>query len=119
MILVSDCGEYVCVRTGRNFDVIAADGSRIWLTNRVMYDGFDDPRLLYPQLEFLVGAVSNNSRTTRNGRYIPDYTIVIHRLDLAVKIEPYTGNTVLESKTLRFRRVIKRLCRSKNTEVSR
>ena len=119
MILVSDCGEYVCVRTGRNFDVIAADGSRIWLTNRVVYNGFDDPRLLHTDIKFQVGEISNNSRTTKRGRYIPDYTITLVELDPDVEIEPYTGNTVLESKTLRFRHVIKRLCRNKNMEVSR
>ena len=119
MILVSDCGEYVCVNNGQTIDVIAADGSRVWLTDRTMYEGFDDPRLLRAQIKFRVGAVSNNSRTTKRGRYIPDYTITLAELAPDVEIEPYTGNAVVESKTLRFRRVIKRLCRNKNMEVSR
>ena len=119
MILASDCREYVCVNNGQNFDVIAADGSRVWLTDRTMYEGFDDPRLLRAQIKFQVGAMSNNSRITMRGRYIPDYTITLVELDPDVEIEPYTGNAVVESKTLRFRRVIKRLCRNKQAEVSR
>ena len=119
MILVSDCGEYICVNNGQTIDVIAADGSQIWLTNRVVYNGFDDPRLLHTDIKFQVGEISNNSRTTKRGRYIPDYTITLVELAPDVEIEPYTGNAVVESKTLRFRRVIKRLCRNKNMEVSR
>lgn len=112
-ILISDCNEYVLITNSEEhtFDVIAADGSRLWLWDRTPYTSNDDPRLRRAQRRFGVIGVSNHSRSTRSGRRIRDFSVAIAELDQGVEIIPGKGNAIITRQEIRFRKTINRLTR--------
>lgn len=113
---ISDCGKYIAIRYDQfcNFDVLAVDGSCVWLTPRYRPKTHtdDDPRFVFPEFAHMVGGFSNNGRTTRSGRYIEDFELSFSDHDQTIKTDPFTGNTVIQSYSARFRRPVK-LARSR------
>ncbi len=79
---ISDCRKYIAVQTpdhhhAGSYDVIAVDGSRIWLAQRYQAKSFTDkdPRR-FPEYEHMVHYFGNNGyHTRRTERWVYDFEL--------------------------------------------
>jgi hypothetical protein len=109
---VSDCGNYYARPYhggfSTDYDILAKDGSKEWLTNRYIPTGFDDTdkRHIYPEFPHMTTSWHNEGKTLRSGRYIEAFSMGFADLDTSVKIEPLTGNTITHHYEATFRKRI-------------
>ena len=114
---LSTCGKYIAIRNETyDYDVLAVDGSRIWLWGRYRALTFNepDPRAICPEFPFMVSSFSNYSYTNRAGRYIEDFELGFGEYDTRLKIDPLTGNTEINHQTARFMKPIYKLTISRS-----
>jgi len=114
-LLLSDCGKYIAMKTndldGSCWDVIAVDGSCLWLHGRYQPTGYDDqdPRFLYAEHPHLVTSYLSHCYENKVGRWIYDFELGFSDHDTSLKIKRFEGNTVLKSYRARFRTPVKKL----------
>ena len=121
-MFLSDCGKYIAVRSEEEwaclYDVIAVDGTRIWLSRKFDTHKVKDnnPRIIYPEFEHEVIAFSNKGYENMAGRWVYDFVLSFADLDKEKKIKPLTGNCIIKEYEARFRKPIKQLVRSKKVK---
>jgi hypothetical protein len=103
---LSECGRYVCRPVNRHggggtYEAWTADGSIHWRDdNRVLtWADADKPR--HP-MAYAVGGYS----ATKTGQKKGSFTLDLLHCDTAMFVKAYTGNTVIESLHIVFRRKI-------------
>jgi hypothetical protein len=98
----SDCGKYICRDTGGcNFEAWTVDGCFHWRNdNRVRTLG-DLPTYVHPMV-YAVGGYSGERTGQREG----SFTLTLLHCDPSKTIEPYKGNTIIESLDAVFRRKV-------------
>ena len=111
---LSECGKYIAIQSPTEsigYDIIAVDGSCIWLDSRYRVKGWDDtdPRHIYPEYKHMVCGFRNHGYENRAGRLITDFTLWFCDHDIFKKNVPYTGNTVKKEYSARFNRPVKHL----------
>ena len=113
MMYISNCGKYIAILQSNGYDVIAVDGSCIWLQSRYNPEGFDDndPRYLYPEFPHMVTFYKSVDRKKVKGKMIDIFELGFSDHDTSKKVKPYSGNTVTKSYSARFEKVIKKLAR--------
>lgn len=101
-VLRSDCDQYLCRMRGwgARYEVWSRDGMTHWV-NDDRYDRRADTT--YP-LPFMVGNYSAECYDQPWGTI----NLQLLQCDSAVKIVPWTGNTVLEARQVSFRRKLPR-----------
>lgn len=99
----SECGEYVLVAEGGVHDgtVYLKDGSRMWIHDRRVKT-WDDAKIPRKALPFCIGGYSCQKTGEKKGTF----TINLLECDTEKFIEAWTGNTVIRSLNVKFRRKI-------------
>ncbi len=110
---LSDCGNYIAVHTdfhktlgSGSFDVIAKDGSCVWLNKRYKAKGFNDPRLKYPEFPNMVVGYHNYGRYDCRGRWIYKFELLFADLDINKIVQPWEGNCIIRKYTAMFRKPV-------------
>lgn len=102
---ISECGGYVCrVAPGDSwgsFEAWTVDGSIHW-ENDQRIKTWEDAREPRHPLPFGVGGYS----ATKTGQKKGSFTLNLLRCDTTMIIEPYKGNTIIESLDVVFRRKV-------------
>jgi len=128
MIFLSNCGEYIAIRVygleAHCFDVIAINGSKMWLYPRYKPTGWDDEdhRYVYPEFPHMVGGFSNYGYENKVGRWVNDFELSFSDHDVTIKIDRFKGNTVIKEYKARFKKPIKKLAwkyKNKKGEIKR
>lgn len=102
-VFLSECGNYICrsVRWGGHFEAWTIDGSIHWR---------DDDRycrtLKLKYLEFPMERAIGGYSAEKTGQKSGSFTLNLLRCDTTKRIEPLTGNTVIESLDVVFRRKV-------------
>src|SRR5690348_6254239 len=99
----SECGEYLCryVGHGGSYEAWTADGCIHWRHDNRIRTWADQDKYNHP-MAYAVGAFS----AERVGQKKGSFTLNLLHCDTTKVIEPFKGNTVLESVNIVFRRKI-------------
>lgn len=98
----SECGEYYCRFLDNGLSHAEAwtcDGGAHWL-NDDRIKTWDDAKVPRYPLEYAVGGYSAQMTGQKKG----SFTLHLLRCDTSKIIEPYTGNTIIETRDVVFRR---------------
>lgn len=115
IMYLSNCGQYIAISHGNhfglNYDIIAVDGSCIWLSGRYEPTGFDDtdPRYIFPEFPHMVIGYHNYGWENRAGRWISDFKLSFADIDTTKRVVPGDGNAILKRYSARFKKQIKQL----------
>ena len=98
----SECGGYLCRYLGfGNYEAWKMDGSIHWVHDDRIKTWKDAEKRRHP-LPFSVGGYSAEKTGQKKG----SFTVTLLRCDTKKYIKPWTGNTVLESLHIVFRRKV-------------
>jgi hypothetical protein len=100
----SECGQYFCRVSPRgwgNFEAWTLDGSLHWRDDNRHFTWADEGRYRHP-MAYAVGAFSAETTGQKSG----SFTLTLLHCDVAKEIQPYQGNTIIESLDVVFRRKV-------------
>jgi hypothetical protein len=104
-MFLSDCGEYILITKsghGSSYsDVYLRDGSRHWVHDERVKT-WKDAKVPRKALPFCIGGYS----CTKNGEKKGTFTVTLLDCNTEKEIVPWTGNTVIQSLDVKFRRKI-------------
>jgi hypothetical protein len=109
---ISDCKKYYARRLysedSTGLDVLAVDGSRIWLSGRYKPTGWEDTdrRYTHPEFPHMVVSWRNLGRSTRSGRWVSAFELGFADCDQSKRIEYLKGNTIIKSYKAQFHKHI-------------
>lgn len=100
-VFLSECGEYLCrcLGGGGLFEAWTRDGARHWRHDNRIRTWKEAAEARHP-VEFAVAGYSN----TKTGQKRDSFTLHLVHCDITKFVEPYKGNTVIESLDIVFRR---------------
>lgn len=102
-VFLSECGGYLCRVSDRgrgNYEAWTRDGSIHWRDDN-RYRTFKDSVRIHP-MAYAVGGFS----AEKTGQKKNSFTLTLLHCDVKQIIEPFTGNTIIESIDVVFRRKI-------------
>lgn len=103
---LSECGGYYCryLGSGGRFEAWTADGKIHWLKDDRIKT-WDDAKAKRHPLEYCVGGYSAEKTGEKKG----SFTLYLLHCNTRKVIVPFTGNTVIESLDVVFRRRLRSL----------
>lgn len=99
----SECGQYLCrvVESWGHFEVWSVDGCIHWRHDN-RYQRWADEKKYNRPMVYAVGGFN----AEKNGQKKGSFTLTLLHCDTTKVIEPFKGNTILESLDVVFRRKI-------------
>lgn len=98
----SECGGYLCRPFGGgNFEAWTADGSLHWRNDNRINTWADQKRFRHP-MAYCVGGYS----AEKTGQKTGSFTLNLLHCDVTKLVEPFRGNTIIDSMDVVFRRKI-------------
>jgi hypothetical protein len=98
----SECDEYLCRYLGfGHYEAWTIDGEIHWVHDDRVKTWEDEKKRMHP-LPFCVGGYSAEKTGQKKG----SFTVTLLRCDVKKYIKPWTGNTVIESLDIVFRRKV-------------
>lgn len=103
-MFLSECGGYVCrSHGGGNYEAWTVDGATHWKHDDRVKTWADAKRFRHP-LPYGVGGYS----AEKTGQKPGSFTLNLLKCNTRMKIKPFTGNTIIESRDVVFRRKVNR-----------
>jgi hypothetical protein len=99
----SECGRFLCryLGTGGNYEAWTADGCIHWRHDNRIQTWADQEKYKYPMV-YSVGGYSAEKVGQKKG----SFTLTLLHCDTTKAIEPFKGNTIIESVDIVFRRKV-------------
>jgi hypothetical protein len=103
----SECGGYLCrsTRDGGRYEAWTRDGAIHWKDDDRIKTWEDEKKASHP-LEYCVVGFSAQMTGQKKG----SFTLSLAHCDITAIIKPWTGNTIIESRKIVFRRRVPAQC---------
>jgi len=102
-VFLSECGMYLCryLGDGAQFEAWTRDGARHWRHDNRVRTWKESAEARHP-MDFSVGGYSAEKTGQKKG----SFTLSLLHCDITKFVEPFKGNTVIESLDIVFRRKV-------------
>lgn len=99
----SECGQYICrmLRWGGHFEAWTLNGEIHWRHDNRIRTWKDQGKFKYP-MAYAIGGYSAEKTGQKSG----SFTLNLLHCDTAKEVEPFRGNTIIESLDVVFRRKV-------------